>query len=264
MNRRQIAFIILFNAIISLVIALAVAWAVEARRPDLEELAAIYTPMAQTGSQPAESAPTNTPVPPVAEVAVTDTPSTGSEVPTATPRDFGETELYIVQTGDSLSSIADRFRVPINDLVEVNNLPNPDFVFVGQRLQIPTAGAAGDTGSTATDNSEAATPAPVTSGILLSALEAPGDLRNEAIQIVNDSDTAINLSGWTLESEGGPGYTFGNVPLFPGNYIWLHSSNGDNTSIAIYWNREDAAWASGNTLRLRNPQGTQVASLVVP
>ena len=47
MNRRQLAFIMMVNAVISLAIALAVAWIVEARRPDLEELAARYTPPPQ-------------------------------------------------------------------------------------------------------------------------------------------------------------------------------------------------------------------------
>src|SRR5262245_55696393 len=44
MNRGQLFFLVLVNAMVSLVIALAVVWAFEARRPDPEELAAINTP----------------------------------------------------------------------------------------------------------------------------------------------------------------------------------------------------------------------------
>ena len=47
MNRRQLLFLILVNGVVSLAIALIVVWAVEARRPDPEELAALYTPAAQ-------------------------------------------------------------------------------------------------------------------------------------------------------------------------------------------------------------------------
>ena len=39
MNRRQLIFVVMLNALISLVVALAVTWAIEARRPDAEALA---------------------------------------------------------------------------------------------------------------------------------------------------------------------------------------------------------------------------------
>ncbi len=252
MNRRQLAFIILFNAIVSLVIALLVVWAVEARRPDPEELAISYTPPPLIVTQAPVADATAT-------VAVEATAPAVEPTSEAT-RDFGATETYVVQTGDSLSSIADRFRIPIADLVELNNLPNPDFVFVGQRLQIP----GGDGVAESTENASDATAAPVTSGILLTALEAPGDLSAEALQITNDSDQVVNLNGWTVGLDDGPSYTFGAGSLFPGGYIWLHTTSGENTSIARYWNRDAPAWTSGSTVRLRNPQATEVATLTVP
>ncbi|MCB0152507.1 MAG: hypothetical protein KDE01_33225, partial [Caldilineaceae bacterium] len=46
MNRRQLAFIVTLNAVVSLVIALAVVWLAELRRPDPEALAALSTPIA--------------------------------------------------------------------------------------------------------------------------------------------------------------------------------------------------------------------------
>lgn len=259
MNRRQLAFIILFNSIISLVIALVVVWAVEARRPDPEALAITLTPTAQVAIAPPVSVATATAAEPPVDTAA---PTAEAAAVTATPRDFGETETYVVQTGDSLSSIADRFRVPIDDLVALNNLPNPDFVFVGQRLEIPTAGNTGST--TDTEETGAAAEEPITTGVIITAVEAPGDLLAEAVQITNDTDLIINLNGWTLASDDGPSYTFENVPLFAGNYIWLHTMPGDDTSIARYWGRESAAWTSGSALRLRNPDGTQVATFSVP
>ena len=42
MNRRQLAFVVIFNALISLAIAVAVVWVVELRRPDPETLAAAH------------------------------------------------------------------------------------------------------------------------------------------------------------------------------------------------------------------------------
>ena len=51
MNRRQLTLIIVLNALISLAMALTVAWVFEARRPDPEELVARLTPV--TAPQPA-------------------------------------------------------------------------------------------------------------------------------------------------------------------------------------------------------------------
>jgi spore germination protein len=46
-------------------------------------------------------------------------------------------EIYVVQPGDTLSAIAARFGVSLGRLVEVNGLPNPDRLVVGQAILIP-------------------------------------------------------------------------------------------------------------------------------
>ncbi len=48
---------------------------------------------------------------------------------------------YTVQPGDTLSAIAVRFGVSIIDLLDVNNLDDPNSIFVGQSLRIPGGGA---------------------------------------------------------------------------------------------------------------------------
>lgn len=45
---------------------------------------------------------------------------------------------YVVQPGDTLNSISARFGVPIEELIRVNNLRPPFFLFPGQTLFIPT------------------------------------------------------------------------------------------------------------------------------
>lgn len=49
---------------------------------------------------------------------------------------------HVVSYGESLTAIAWKYGVSVEDLVRANNLPNPNFVFAGQRLVIP-AGSAG-------------------------------------------------------------------------------------------------------------------------
>ena len=47
---------------------------------------------------------------------------------------------YVVQAGDTLGVIADRFSVSLFDLMTVNGLTNQDFIQVGQELVIPVGG----------------------------------------------------------------------------------------------------------------------------
>lgn len=49
---------------------------------------------------------------------------------------------YVVQRGDALWLIAQRFNVTVGDLLAVNNLANPNLIYAGQVLVIPGAGAA--------------------------------------------------------------------------------------------------------------------------
>ncbi|MBN2162675.1 MAG: LysM peptidoglycan-binding domain-containing protein [Pontiellaceae bacterium] len=47
------------------------------------------------------------------------------------------TETYIIQKGDTLSQLAVSFDTTTADLVRMNNLSNPDTLYVGQELQVP-------------------------------------------------------------------------------------------------------------------------------
>ena len=58
---------------------------------------------------------------------------TGQMVEDVVGPDF---ETYIVKTGDSLSSIASRFDISVNELRNINNLSG-DTLFVGQQLLVP-------------------------------------------------------------------------------------------------------------------------------
>ncbi len=57
--------------------------------------------------------------------------------------------IYIVQAGDTLSSIAARFNITIDDIMTANNISNPNQLDVGQQLVIP--GLEGITGQLDTE-----------------------------------------------------------------------------------------------------------------
>ncbi len=83
------------------------------------------------------SAPTQTPSQPVArepgEVAPSPTPDQPKPLPTIRT----EEEIYTVQARDTLFSIAQKFGVDMQSLMEANNIQNANLVYVGQVLTVP-------------------------------------------------------------------------------------------------------------------------------
>lgn len=61
-------------------------------------------------------------------------PGTGSNAP--------ETVPYLVQAGDTLASIARRYRTTWQTLVQVNRVLSPNTLYVGQVIQVPVSGNA--------------------------------------------------------------------------------------------------------------------------
>ncbi len=82
-------------------------------------------------SAPEEGATTlEASISPSTSAVVTTLPPTTAPPPTTTPE-------YIVQQGDSLSIIAQRFGVSTEDLANFNGIENADDIKVGQTLTIP-------------------------------------------------------------------------------------------------------------------------------
>ncbi len=72
-------------------------------------------------------------------------PTSGSSSPS------GGTSIYVVRRGDRLSTIAARYGTTVNYLTSLNGLRNPNFIWVGQRLKVPSTAATAppqNTGST--------------------------------------------------------------------------------------------------------------------
>jgi membrane-bound lytic murein transglycosylase D len=79
---------------------------------------------------------------PAAVVAATAGPTpTVERAPTDAPRLLMETpRVYVVRRGDSISSIASKVGLPEGELLSLNNIRNPNFIFEGQRLNLVAAG----------------------------------------------------------------------------------------------------------------------------
>lgn len=52
--------------------------------------------------------------------------------------DEKETEVYTVKRGDNLSKIAKQFNTTVAELVKLNDIKNPNIIYVGQKIKLPT------------------------------------------------------------------------------------------------------------------------------
>ncbi len=95
----------------------------------------------------------------------------------AAPGASGET-VHIVQWGETLSLIASRYGVTVEAIVAANDLKNPDFVYVGQRLIIPSSGRPEQGGRHVVASGETLTSIAFRYGTTVSALAAANKLSN--------------------------------------------------------------------------------------
>jgi LysM repeat protein len=247
--------VIILNSIISFVIVLAVIWVFEARRPDPEELAALGSAGATVGSATPRVVIDLPPTATSPAIAAESTGETGDAAPTPASAEEEDGVVHIVQPGESVSSIAGRYGVTLASIVAANNMENPDFVFSGQRLVIPVGGLP--------------TPTPAwqatgVTGLKIRAIAGAGDLANEYVEIVNDTDLTFNLQGWRLQRDGGPEYTFGDLLIFPGGSVRLYSTSGTDSTIVRYWAQSASVWQTGAQATLVNAQGDGVATFQTP
>lgn len=119
--------------------------------------------------------------------------------PTAAPPP-AESTTYVVQRGDILSRIAQRFGVTVSAIVFANNIANPSLIYAGQVLTIPAPG----------DTSAGPGPAPAPSG---GNKEIRVDISEQRMYVYQDSQLLWN---WVV-STGEPGRD-----TRPGNYSVLN------------------------------------------
>ncbi|WP_160647875.1 LysM peptidoglycan-binding domain-containing protein [Chengkuizengella marina] len=67
-------------------------------------------------------------------------PSSEPSQPTEPP----EVNVYIVKPGDSLNSISIQYNVPIDTLIIINNISDPDNIYIGQMLIVPIVPETGE------------------------------------------------------------------------------------------------------------------------
>ena len=98
-----------------------------------------------TPTAPPPPTPTGAVEPPVVEVSIPPPLPPTTQTPPVVPpttevRDISTPLVYTVEQGDTLYSIARKFEVSVDILIETNNITNPDVIFADQELVIPPPG----------------------------------------------------------------------------------------------------------------------------
>ena len=92
-----------------------------------------------------------------------------------------------------------------------------------------------------------------------------GTLDAEAVVVKYNGEGELDLTGWHVKgSQGSASYSFPPFKLFKGGAVQVHTSEGSNTAIDLYWGQHNAMWQSGEAVLLTDPSGQAQDSYPVP
>ncbi len=233
---------------------------------------AMITPLSPKALFPGYGSPSETPEATAAVVLATENPIQ------AGPAETQMAELtYSVETGDTLGAIAVKFNITVAEILDANEIPNPDSLVIGQVLIIrrplvapsthtalPPDEIEADLESTAAAPTN--TPEPLTgeSRVLIDSIIGVGDLASERVFLKRVGPGEISLTGWTLVADNGDDFTFPQLTLFENGAVFIHTREGQTTAVALYWELDHAVWSSGDTVVLIDDQGDVHNSFQIP
>lgn len=239
MTRQQMAALVVTNAIISLLIALAVMLVFERTRQ--QPLAVPTPPVAADAGDPSDKPEPATPA---------ETP-----IPVAT---------YVVQAGDSLGAVAFRFGITLDALMAANGLENANYVVEGTSLEIPAGAVARPATPTPLPGptvAAVATTQPGVAPIIIEAIFGAGNVGEEHVRLVNRGAEGVALEGWMLRDADGHDFTFPNLFLWRNGTVSVHTGSGQNTATDLYWGLDVPVWdRADDTISLLDATGEVIAT----
>lgn len=197
-------------------------------------------------------------------------PPTGA-VPATSEASVDESVVHVVQSGETLNAISQRYDVSVDDIMLANGLDNANFIASGQSLVIPVGGIPEPTA--APTETMVALPSPIpteptaagSGQISIAAVRDLGILESEVVELANNSGQALSLAGWKVRDEDNNVYTFGNITIYgEGAGVRLFTRAGNDTFSELHWGLGEPAWRSGETLSLWDASGQVIATFVVP
>lgn len=187
---------------------------------------------------------------------------------------------YKVEEGDTLGTIAGQFGVSLYDILAINDLQDPNNLYIGQVIIVPTGPLPTQTrtftptptlapSSTPTPlwmHPPTASPSPTLQApvITIQSVLGVGDLETENVRITLTGGKELSLTDWRLEDSDHHIFVFPAFELFPDGSIQVNSRAGINTATDLYWGLDMAIWESGETAQLYDETGVVQATFQVP
>jgi len=179
-------------------------------------------------------------------------------------------EEYEVQFGDTLGIIAQKFDVPIEELMEVNQLDDPNSISVGLIVYIPVTPQVLPTNTpipTQTPNPlvTSGTPAPLQEArVVINSVISVGDLPSERVFLTRTGDGELNMADWKLEDEDGNAFVFPQIAVYKDGAVNVWTTSGTATVVDLYWGMGKPIWESGEKVTLRDARGRVHTTYTIP
>jgi hypothetical protein len=100
--------------------------------------------------------------------------------------------------------------------------------------------------------------------VKISSVVGAGTLSSEIVVVKFEGEGQLDLASWQLKDEDGNIFKFPKLTLYPNGAVQVHTVNGTDTVIDLYWGIGEAAWSSGENARLFDAQGNLRAVYRVP
>jgi len=96
------------------------------------------------------------------------------------------------------------------------------------------------------------------------AIVGAGNLDMEYVEIRNEGQGAVDLTGWQIRDENNQTFTFPAFILNSQGAIKVLSKSGNPTVIELFWQSETPIWQSGETASLLNDAGETISTYSIP
>ncbi len=100
--------------------------------------------------------------------------------------------------------------------------------------------------------------------IIIRTVVGAGNLESEYVEIFNQTEGVVNLTGWQLLDETENRFTFPALILNNSGTVKVFSKSGDDTVIELYWQADAPIWQPGETVTLLDADGNTITTYSIP
>jgi hypothetical protein len=100
--------------------------------------------------------------------------------------------------------------------------------------------------------------------VIIRTIVGAGNLDVEYVEIFNQSEGPVDLSGWQLKDENDNTFVFPALILNSEGSVKVLTKQGTNTVIELYWQADVPIWQSGEVANLTDANGNSISTYSIP